>query len=118
MIEIDKRYEKVDNEVTKSYKIKLEKLKKEEDDLKEKLKTEVTKIKEKLEINLSNINNLQKICEKILKGIKSSEDEDKNMIKTLSYISKINKNEKEMNLIFQELMKNIKINYIENESII
>ena len=28
MIEIDKRYEKVDNEVTKSYKIKLEKLKK------------------------------------------------------------------------------------------
>ena len=118
MIEIDKRYEKVDNEVTKSYEIKIEKLKKEEEDLKEKLKTEVTKIKEKLEINLSNINNLQKICEKILKGIKSSEDEDKNMIKTLSYISKINKNEKEMNLIFQELMKNIKINYIENESII
>ena len=44
MIEIDKRYEKVDNEVTKSYEIKLEKLKKEEEDLKEKLKTEVTKI--------------------------------------------------------------------------
>ena len=35
MIEIDKRYEKVDNEVTKSYEIKLEKLKKEEEDLKE-----------------------------------------------------------------------------------
>ena len=44
MIEIDKRYEKIDNEVTKSYEIKIEKLKKEEEDLKEKLKTEVTKI--------------------------------------------------------------------------
>ena len=40
------------------------------------------------------------------------------MIKTLSYVSKINKNEKEMKIIFQELMKNININYIENESII
>ena len=44
MIEIDKRYAKVDNEVTKSFNIKIEKLKKEEEDLKEKLKTEVTKI--------------------------------------------------------------------------
>ena len=71
MIEIDKRYEKVDNEVTKSYKIKREKLNKEEEDLKEKLKTEITKIKEKLEISLSEIINLQKLCEKIIKGIKS-----------------------------------------------
>ena len=44
MIEIDKRYEKVDDEVTNSYEIKLEKLKKEENDLKENLQTEVTKI--------------------------------------------------------------------------
>ena len=118
MIEIDKRYEKVDNDVTKSYEIKIEKLKKEENDLKEKLKTEVTKIKEKLEIYLSEINNLQKVCEKIIKGIKSLQNEEKNMIKTLSYVSKINKNEKEMKNIFQELMKNMKVNYIENESII
>ena len=43
MTEIDKAYEKVDKETTKSFEIKRENLKKEEEDLKEKLKTEVTK---------------------------------------------------------------------------
>ena len=38
------------------------------------------------------------------------------MIKILTYISKINKNQKEMNLLFQELMRNIKISFIEEES--
>ena len=38
------------------------------------------------------------------------------MIKTLTYVSKINKNKKEMNLLFSELMKNIKISFIEKES--
>ena len=41
-----------------------------------------------------------------------------NMIKIMSYITKINKNEKEMNNIFQELMRNIKISFNEEESII
>ena len=45
MLEIDNRYQKIDKETTKSYEIKREKLKKEEEALKEKLKTEVTKIK-------------------------------------------------------------------------
>ena len=44
MIEIDKTYERVDKETTKSYELKRENLNKEEKDLKEKLKTEVTKI--------------------------------------------------------------------------
>jgi hypothetical protein len=118
MIEIDKRYEKVDDEVTNSYEIKLEKLKKEENDLKENLQTEVTKIKEILENYLSDIYYLQKICEKIIIGIKSLQNEEKNIYKTLSYISKINKNEKEMKNIFQGFMKNIIINYIESESTI
>ena len=116
MIEIDKRYEKVNIEVSKSFEIKREKLKKEEDDLKDKLKIEVTKIKEKFEIYLTEINILNKICEKLIKGIKSLQNEEKNMIKTLTYVSKINKIEKEMKMLFQELMKNININYIENES--
>ena len=118
MMEIDKRYEKVDNETTKSYEIKIEKLKKEEDDLKEKLKTEVTKIKEQLENNLTKVNNLTKIFEKIKKGIKSFEKEEKNIIKTLTYISSINKTQKELNNISNSLMKNLKINYIEDESTI
>ena len=61
MTEIDKRYFKVDEEATKSFERRREKLKKEEDDLKEKLKTEVTKIKEKLELTLTQVNNLSKI---------------------------------------------------------
>jgi len=118
MEEIDKIYEKVDNETTKSYEKKRDKLKKEEEDLKENLKTEVTKIKEKLEIYLSEVNNLLKTSEKIIKGIKSLEKEEKIMIKTLSYVSNINKNQKEMGKLFRELMKNLKINFIEEESII
>ena len=118
MMEIDKRYEKADNDTTKSYEIKREKLKKEEDDLKEKLKTEVTKIKEQLENNLSKVNNLTKIFEKIKKGIKSLEKEENNIFKTLAYISNINKSQKELNNICQTSMKNLKINYIEDQSII
>ena len=118
MSEIDKTYEKVDRETTQSYEIRREKLKKEEDDLKEKLKTEVTKIKEQFDINLTIVKNLLKNCEKIKKGLKSLEKEEKILIKTLSYVSKINKNQKEIKTIFQELMKNLKISYIEEESTI
>ena len=46
---INKLYEKIDSEVTKSYQTKHENLLKEEENLKQILKTEVTKIKEKLE---------------------------------------------------------------------
>ena len=116
MSEIDKTYEKIDKEVTKSYEIKREKLKKEEDDLKEKLKTEVTKIKEKFDINISEINTLVKNCEKLIKGIKSLEKEEKIMIRTLSYVSKINKNQKKMRNLLHETMTNLKISYLEEES--
>ena len=118
MSEIDKAYEKVDKEATKSFEIKREKLKKEEEDLKEKLKTEVTKIKEQLEVNLSEVNNLIKTNEKLVKGIKSFEKEEKILIKTLSYVSKINKNQKQMKKLFHQLMKNLKISFIEDESTI
>ena len=69
-----------------------------------------------MEKSLSKINNIIKICEKIKKGIKTLEKEEKNMIKTLTYFSKINKNKKEMNLLFSELMKNIKISFIGKEN--
>ena len=113
---IDNLYEKVNNETTKSYELKHEKLNKEENDLKEKLKTEVTKVKEQLEIFLSKSNELIKIGEKINKGIKSLEKEENKIIKKLSYISKINKNQKEMKIMFQELMRNLKITFDEKES--
>jgi hypothetical protein len=40
------------------------------------------------------------------------------MIKILSYASKINKSQKAMNKLFQTLMKNLKISYVEEESTI
>ena len=38
------------------------------------------------------------------------------MIKILAYISKINKNDKEMNAFFNTLMRNIKISFEEKEN--
>jgi len=87
---------------------------KEENKIKEKLKIEVTKTKEKLENYLSETNNQIKINEKIQEGIKNLEKEEKNIIKDLTYISKINKNKKEMKRLSNELMKSIKFKYKDN----
>ena len=79
----------------KSFELKHEKLIKEENELKEKLKNEVTKVKEKLENFLSESNTVIKTNEKINKGIKIFEKEkEKNMLKTLSYMSTMNKKKK------------------------
>ena len=115
---INDLYEKVNSEVTKSYEIKHEKLTKEENDLKERLQNEVTKVKEKLENFLSESNRVIKNNERINKGIQNLEKNEKSMIKNLSYISKINKNKKENNILFQELMRNMKISFQEEKSII
>ena len=117
MIKINKLYDKIDKDVTKSYELKHEILIKEENDMKDKLKNEVTKIKENLEINISKINDIIKKSERILKGMKIFlEDKDKQMIKQLNYVSNINKNKKEIKLLFQQPMKNLKISYNENKS--
>ena len=117
IIEINKSYDKINKEVTESYKLKHEKLIKEENNLKDKLKNEVTKIKENLEINLSKINEIIRRNERIMKGLKLFlEEKDKEMIKKLNYISNINKNLKEMKLYSEEPMKNIKIIFNEKEN--
>ena len=116
MNQIDSLYEKVNKEATKSYELKHEKLTKEENDLKEKLQNEVTKVKEKLEKFFTDVDNIIKNCEKINKGIKALEKEEKNMIKTLSYVSTINKNQKQMKKLISALMGNIKISFIEEQS--
>ena len=114
---INNLYENVNNEVIKYFKDKHEILIKEENELKEKLNNEVTKVKEKLEIFLSESNKQINIGDKINKGIKSLNNE-KNNIKILTYISKINKTEKEMKNLFQELMRNIKISFEEENKTI
>ena len=115
ILKLDELYEKTNKEMTKSFEEKHLNLTKEENELREKLQNEVTKVKEKLEINFSNLNTLIRNCEKINKGIKILEKEEKQMIRILSYVSKINKNKKEMKNLFKEKMKNLSIKYDEKE---
>ena len=109
-------YEKTINDLTKSYELKHEKLLKEENDIKERLQNEVTKIKEKLENFWSLSNSEIRINEKINQGIKKLKNEEKNVNQILSYVSTINKNQKEINKLLQENIKSIKFNYDEKES--
>jgi len=76
----------------------------------------VTKVKEKLENYLSQVNHQINISEKINKGVKKLENEEKNIFKIVSYVSTINKNKNKMNSLSQELMKSIKFSYKEEES--
>ncbi len=80
------------------------------------MQNEVTKVKEQLEKYLSESNKVIKYSEKINKGIKILEKEEKNMIKTLSYVSKINKVQKEMKVLNNELIKNLKISFQEEQN--
>jgi len=75
----------------------------------------VTKTKEKLEEYLSFSNKIIKNIERINKGIKTLEKEEKNMIKILTYVSKINKNDKEITKLNDTCMRNIKIIFEEKE---
>ena len=105
----------MNEEVTISYKIKHKNLLKEEENLKEKLKNEVTKVKEKLEIYLTESNDKIHLSEKINKSIKNLKMKE-NMAKRLSYISKINETNNDMNTLFFTLMRNLEISFIENEN--
>ena len=113
---INNTYDKVLKEVTECFKKKHEKLIKEENELVENLQSEVTKIKEKLEFFLSQAIQIIKKSESINKGIKSIEKDEKNIIKTFTYVSKINKNKKEINKLNNQLIKNTKISFKEEET--
>ena len=109
ILKLDKLYNDIDDNITKFFNIQKDKLAIEENSLKDNLKNEVTKTKEKLENVLSITKELSRSCEKINKGIKLLDKEEKNMKIILSYVSKINKNKKDMKKIINESMTNIKI---------
>ena len=100
---INELYEKMYKETTKSFELRHEKLIKEEKEMKDKLDNEVTKIKEKLEEYLILPNSLIRNYEKINKGIQMLNRDEQNIniniFKKLTYISKLNKNQKEMNIL-------------------
>ena len=115
---INELYEKMNKEIKNSFELKHEKLIKVEKEIKDKLDNEVTKIKEKLEEYLSLTNSLIRNCDKISKGIQQLKNEEQNksinILRNLTYISKINKNKTEINKIEQTLMKNLKLDFIDD----
>lgn len=113
---INQLYDETIIDLTKSFKEKHEKLMEEENNLKEKLQNEVTKIKEKLESYLSKTNYEIKLNERINKGAKQFEKEEKNMFLILSYVSVINKGKKQMKELLEESIKSIKFSYQEKEN--
>ena len=86
--------------------------------LKDKLQNETTKIKEQLEIYYSDSNSIIKNISKINKGIRALEKEEKNIIKTLNYISKINKTKKEIKNLLIQQMKNLDCIFQEDKTAI
>lgn len=117
---INDLFDNTNNKIVQYFEEKHKKLLEEEKNLIENLQNEVTKIKEKLEKNLSECNRIMKINERIIKGIekmkKDKETENNNMIKKLTYISKINRNQKDINELLNQAMKNTKINFEEDKN--
>ena len=113
---INKLYEKVMEDLTKDFKEKIENLKKVEKEIKEKLENEVTKTKEKLENILTEIYSFVIINEKINKGISKINKDEKNIIKVLSYISKINESKINMNNLLKQSIKSIKFSYLKEKN--
>ena len=80
--------------------------------MKENLDDKATQIKEKLKNFLSECNKILKINEKISKGFeKLKKDNENNTRRLLSYLSAINKNQKEINTLLNQSMSNLKIDF-------
>ena len=112
---INNLYEKVNNDLIRSFQKKHEKLVKKENDLRERLQNEVTKAKEKLENYLYQSSNTIKMNEKINTKIKKFINKERNILKDLAYMSKLNKTIEESKKLFQEPMKAIKFYYKKEE---
>ena len=113
--EINKSYDIIDNQISKKFEEEHAKLIEEENNLKDKLMNEVTKTKENLEKYLSEYNQIIKNYEKVTKGIKILEKEEKNMLKILSYITQISKSNKQMEDLHNELLKTLEIYFNEKD---
>jgi hypothetical protein len=117
---INKTFKDQNKEISASFKKKHEDLTNKEKNLKDALKNEVNKIKAKLEEYYSET--IEKIkegekCEKLIESFEE-EEEGKNVIQTLTYISYINNKKKEIEKLILKLMKNLKISYKEDEEIL
>ena len=105
-------YDSTYSNLVNSFKLKHQQLLQQENNLKEKLQNEVTKIKEDLENNLSQINSLKNISNRINKGFETY----KNSITKLNYISKINMVKKLYDNILIKSIKSIEFSYKEEKN--
>ena len=96
--------------------MKHEQLINKENEIKEKLDNEVTKIKESLENFLSQYDNIIKISQKIIRGIDKFKNEEKNILKSLSYISKIVEIKNQFKNLFQKKLISLNFYYGEEKS--
>ena len=96
--------------------MKHEQLINKENEIKENLDNEVTKIKESLENFLSQYDNIIKISQKIIRGIDKFKNEEKNILKSLSYISKIVEIKNEFKNLFQKKLISLNFYYGEEKS--
>ena len=113
---VDVSYEKALEDIRNGYIKKHEQLVQEENDLIEKLRFEETKYKDMLENLLTEYDNSIKLREKINKGMTKMENEEKKMLKVLSYISKANQTHKDMLDLSQKMMENVNFIYNEEKS--
>ena len=84
MLELDKLYINIDEEITKSFKLQREKLDLEENSLKDKLKNEVIVLSYVSKIN-KNKKEFKKVLNESIKNIKIEYDKEKPDIKFLDY---------------------------------
>ena len=114
---INKLYEKTFEEITSSFVKRHENLIAKEKELKEELQNKVTQIKEKLENLLSESISIIKVKERINKNINILEkEEEKNIIKILSHVSKIYSNINESYNFLNKLMTNLNPRFQEKET--
>ena len=99
------------NDIKQYFIEKHEELIKEENELIVKLQNEVTKVKEKMENTLSEINEEIRLSERINKISNKIEKDDANLMKIISFISKIKNSITTMNETLKKPLKNIKFNF-------
>ena len=109
---IDSTYKNIENEIVLSFKKQHIELEEKEKNLKLELYLKVKKIKHELDKNLTISNNVLLSCQKTNENIKKYEAKINNDIKTLYYISEINKNKEKAKEFVNKKIRNYDIYFI------
>ena len=108
---INNSYKKVENEIILSFKKQHLELEEKEKNLKLELNLKINQIKDELEKNLTISNNIILSCEKTNEIINKYEEKINNDIKTLYYISEINKSKEKAEDLVNKKIKNYDISF-------